>query len=411
MVVNFRNPLKPGNTSATTGAEEAAWPAGSASAGTNASVEPSGTEATLMVVGPLARQAARPVEARHFLILTGPDGEKRWIIIGQAPLTIGRGPPSDIIVADRTTSSTHCRIEVVEDHVCLTDLNSTNGTFLAGERITAPTRLRSGTAFSIGMQSIGYERRLRDDFEEMEALDRDLRTASRYVQMLLPRPIVDGPFLADWHFLPCARVGGDAFNYGPIGNGLWGGFICDVTGHGAGAALHAVTILNVLRRAAIPGGDLSDPGIVVKSLNDMFQADVNEVPLFSIWGFTYDPASRALRYCSGGHHPAMLVTGEGGPPEDLNTRNPLVGMIPGREFISDVRHLPPSSTLYLFSDGAFEIETAEGKQLTLQDFKSLLGGPPRQPAGEPLRIYKQVRSWAKPGPLPDDLSVVTLHFP
>lgn len=368
-------------------------------------------DTTLLVPGAIAAAPPRTAEARHFLIFTEADGEKRWTILGQAPLTIGRASPSDIVVPDRTVSSLHCRIELVDDYACLTDLGSTNGTFIDGERLSGTKRLRSGTAFQIGTQSIGYERRLRDDFEETAALERDLQTASRYVQMLLPRPIADGPVQADWHFLPCARVGGDAFNYGQLGNGLWGGFICDVTGHGAAAALHAVSILNVLRQAAIPGGDLSDPGKVVTSLNDMFQADANEVPLFSIWGFTYDPASRALRFCSGGHHPAMLVTGPDGTLEELNTSNPLVGMIPGRTFASAERTLPPGSTLYLFSDGAFEIETPEGKQLTLQDFKPVLSGPPKAPAGEPLRIYKQVRAWAKPGPLADDLCVVTLHFP
>ena len=216
---------------------------------------------------------------------------------------------------------------------------------------------------------------------------------------------------ADWHFLPCARVGGDAFGYGPIDAGTWGGFILDVTGHGASAALHAVSILNVLRRKALPGADLRNPAAVVAALNEMFPADSAEVPLFSMWAFSYDLAARKLRYCSAGHHPAILVAPPDRKPKLLNTTNPLVGMISGRAFGADEIVLPPAVTLYLFSDGVFEIETADNRQLTLQDFIPLIAGGSGASRAEPQRIYRDVRALAKQGPLPDDFSIVVLEFP
>jgi sigma-B regulation protein RsbU (phosphoserine phosphatase) len=86
-------------------------------------------------------------------------------------------------------------------------------------------------------------------------------------------------------------------------------------------------------------------------------------------------------------------------------------MIPGRTFGADEIVLPPAATLYLFSDGVFEIETADNRQLTLQDFTPLIAGGNGSSRSEPQRIYRDVRALAKQGPLPDDFSIVVFEFP
>lgn len=55
------------------------------------------------------------------------------------PLTIGRGPGADVIVADDTVSKVHARLayEPATRRVRITDLNSSNGTYLDGARIAA----------------------------------------------------------------------------------------------------------------------------------------------------------------------------------------------------------------------------------------------------------------------------------
>jgi serine phosphatase RsbU (regulator of sigma subunit) len=65
----------------------------------------------------------------------------------------------------------------------------------------------------------------------------------------------------------------------------------------------------------------------------------------------------------------------------------------------------------LFSDGAFEIETADGKQWGLDDFLPLLRDSTGTAAGEPQRLYAAVRKVARPGPLDDDFSAVVIAFP
>jgi pSer/pThr/pTyr-binding forkhead associated (FHA) protein len=64
--------------------------------------------------------------------------------------TIGRAVESDIVITSRRVSREHTRIERQGRRVMLVDLGSTNGTFLNGERVLAPARLRDGDSVSIG---------------------------------------------------------------------------------------------------------------------------------------------------------------------------------------------------------------------------------------------------------------------
>ena len=53
--------------------------------------------------------------------------------------TIGRSPENDLVVDDPSTSSKHAKLEHSTNGLLLTDLNSTNGTFVNGERISSST--------------------------------------------------------------------------------------------------------------------------------------------------------------------------------------------------------------------------------------------------------------------------------
>lgn len=362
------------------------------------------------VFQPLEQPASSRADARHFLIMTDATGAKRWVNVGGAPLTLGRSSPADLLVPDDTASRSHCRVEVIKGVLYITDLGSTNGTIIDGHKISQPTDLQSGTSFQIGQQLIGYERRLASELEESQAIEQDLQSASRYVQLLLPEPIRSGPFQADWHFLPCSRVGGDAFGYGSVGDGWWHGFIFDVTGHGAAAAMHAVTVLNVVRRGGLAGVNLRDPSSLAAGLNAMFQADHQDVPLFSLWAYSYDSTKRRLRYCSAGHHAALLKSAGSSTVTELNTQNPLIGLIPNHTYESAERTVGAGDMLYLFSDGVFEVTTAAGKLWTYEELLPIVHGPASPGLSEPQRIYQRVRAIAKPGPLPDDFSITVARF-
>lgn len=68
---------------------------------------------------------------------------------------IGRGGEADITVHDTGVSRAHVRFEVTDQGTILTDLGSTNGTFVEGQRITEVTLL-DGNSITIGRTRITY---------------------------------------------------------------------------------------------------------------------------------------------------------------------------------------------------------------------------------------------------------------
>lgn len=97
---------------------------------------------------------------RHRLIVEGRSGTRREISLGPQPLTIGRMPPADLILADPEVSRRHCRIDVTGSEALLADLGSTNGTFVNGRKLDAPALLDPDTRIGIGGHLLVYERLL-----------------------------------------------------------------------------------------------------------------------------------------------------------------------------------------------------------------------------------------------------------
>lgn len=68
-----------------------------------------------------------------------PDGESinppSELELSQGVFELGRVAPADIIIDVPTVSSRHALLRVEEDGVMVTDLNSTNGTYMNGEEV------------------------------------------------------------------------------------------------------------------------------------------------------------------------------------------------------------------------------------------------------------------------------------
>lgn len=63
---------------------------------------------------------------------------------------MGRSEESDLLLADPYASEFHMRLVAQESGMMLHDLGSTNGTYVNGRRITAPTELRRGDNIQVG---------------------------------------------------------------------------------------------------------------------------------------------------------------------------------------------------------------------------------------------------------------------
>ena len=94
----------------------------------------------------------------HMLIVNAPEGPHRHLPLDRSPLTIGRAASCGLVLDGTDISRTHCQIELRGAVATLVDLNSTNGTFLNGKRVQAPTPLEPGASIVVGGHTITYER-------------------------------------------------------------------------------------------------------------------------------------------------------------------------------------------------------------------------------------------------------------
>jgi pSer/pThr/pTyr-binding forkhead associated (FHA) protein len=78
---------------------------------------------------------------------------------GPVPLTIGRAGDNAVVLArDDFASARHARIEAQRDGIWVIDLDSTNGTFVNGQRIDGRRRLRDGDVVRVGETELRLER-------------------------------------------------------------------------------------------------------------------------------------------------------------------------------------------------------------------------------------------------------------
>ena len=91
------------------------------------------------------------------------DGEEQVtrFVVTPAGLRIGRTAPADIIVAGSGVSRAHCLVELAADRLRVTDLNSTNGTYIDNKRIERSEILAVGSVLRVGNVSFEHEIRTR----------------------------------------------------------------------------------------------------------------------------------------------------------------------------------------------------------------------------------------------------------
>lgn len=87
---------------------------------------------------------------RYVLVIRrGPQKGKGFTLSG-ALETLGRYAGNTITIPDETVSRHHARMRQTGDGYTVEDLNSANGLFVNGERITAPRALKSGDVVRLG---------------------------------------------------------------------------------------------------------------------------------------------------------------------------------------------------------------------------------------------------------------------
>ncbi len=248
--------------------------------------------------------------------------------------------------------------------------------------------------------------------ESQEHLAAELADAARYVQSLLPAPL-SGPVKADWRYIPCSELGGDAFGYRWIDAEHFAIYLLDVCSHGVGAALLSISVMNVLRSQNLPGVDFRQPGEVLAALNRAFAMESQNNLYFTMWYGVVNTVTRQLTYTSGGHPPAILITGTDSANaeiERLKIPGAPVGTFPDASYQTGQTMLQSFNRLFVFSDGAFDIVRQDGSMLTLDQFINHLSERTQTGAEDPESTLKYLEKTRGSASYEDDLALLEISF-
>ena len=247
----------------------------------------------------------------------------------------------------------------------------------------------------------------------LKLLNRELADAADYVRTILPEPITVGPIRTDWRFIPSTSLGGDAFGYHMVDGNHFAIYLIDVSGHGVGAALLSVSVMNVLRSQSLPDTDFKDPEQVLEALNIAFPGEENNDMFFTIWYGVYKKSTRELTYASGGHPPAILF--DQTPVGDyqatqLRTPNYVIGGMADGTYQKKKCQVGEGNMLYIFSDGVYEVEKSDGSMWRFDDFADFMSSV--MAGGQSIldRLYNHTKKLGNSDTFEDDFTIVEVAF-
>ena len=264
---------------------------------------------------------------------------------------------------------------------------------------------------------------LQSQKEALETLNQDLQTqkqileaelaeAGDYVRSLLPSPLV-GAVTTESLFIPSAQLGGDCFDHHWIDEDNLAIYLLDVSGHGVGSALLSVSVLNILRSQSLPNTNFCQPSEVLKALNYAFQMSKHGDKYFTIWYGVYHRLKRQLIYANAGHPPALLLSTTSTRSiqvKQLNSLDLPIGFLPEVQFEDAVLDIKENSTLYIFSDGTYEINQSNGKIWGIDAFIDLLTEYSQKDSYNLNQLLAKIITLNAQDNLDDDLSLLKVNF-
>lgn len=247
--------------------------------------------------------------------------------------------------------------------------------------------------------------------QKQAELHSELHSASTFVRGLLPRTgeVVPG-VRVEWEFLPSSHLGGDFFQVARWGDDHLGLMVLDMSGHGIGPALRAVSLSFFFKKEHIEQSFPSyDPGEILTSLNQKFPMS-DEGDYFTIWVGVWQCSTRLLRYATAGH-PGAIVVNKDRSSSVLGGRSWPIGFSSDEIYGTDSLTVDPGDRMYLFSDGIFEVMNAHGEIWGRHRLQKTIEKVANQPMELGLAsIIDQSRTWNAQGRFDDDVAILGVEF-
>jgi sigma-B regulation protein RsbU (phosphoserine phosphatase) len=242
---------------------------------------------------------------------------------------------------------------------------------------------------------------------QKERLDHQMALAREVQASLLPSipPPVPGYDIAGIN-LPTMEIGGDYFDYIPLGKDRLGLVVADVSGKGVPAALIMATFRAALRTELKRDRPI---GEVVESVNRLLIDSMDTSRYVTAVYGILEPATGRFTYVNCGQTPPLLLKARGALVR-LDRGGPALGMPVGGHRETATVHLEAGDVLALFTDGVVEVFAESGDEFGIDRLETVLREAGPSGAGHVIRaVVDATRSYAGRVTYDDDFTLAIVR--
>ena len=244
--------------------------------------------------------------------------------------------------------------------------------------------------------------------ERLSKLEYELSLASEIQKSMLPRSI---PRLEGYEFsaamIPAKSVGGDFFDFIPLGEDLLGIAVGDVSDKGIPAALFMAMVHSLLRAEAHPG---RSPKRVLRSVNRHLM-DMNDKEMFvTILFGILNRVTHQFHYARAGHEAPIFFDKQGYIRRMPKANGQLLGVFDEIALDEQTIELSKGSMLLLYSDGIPEAPNRQNVNFGYDGLVRTVGQMPGSSAQEVCdELIKAVVKHQAGSLQHDDMTVVVVR--
>ncbi len=252
--------------------------------------------------------------------------------------------------------------------------------------------------------------RVRAAVSERELMRREVADATRTQARLLPQTL---PPIAGLDYSGVCRaargVGGDYYDFLPIGGGCLGIAVGDISGKGLYAGILMAGLQG--RVQSIAPNYRDSIARLVGEVNRLMYSSTDSNRYATFFYGLYDSATRELRYVNAGHPPPLLLR----PDRDranhriqrLEASGTVIGMLPDAEYDETTMQLAPGDILVIYTDGLTEASNRQELEFGEQRVGAVVRQHAARPAAE-IRdaVLLEMDRFVADAPSLDDLTLV-----
>jgi len=196
--------------------------------------------------------------------------------------------------------------------------------------------------------------------------------ASKIQRDLLPSPEFSAAGISiSAEVITSSEIGGDFFDYIPLGEGRLGLVVADVSGHGVQAGM--VTTAAKASLHSLVGKGVTTPAELLYGMNNAILATARQSLLMTCLIVVIDPARDRIVLANAGHNYPYIIRRQDSAPEMIQD---VAGYPLGFEEDCIYQEMScafqPGDTLFLYSDGIVECADRHGEEFGYERLEKIL---------------------------------------